>query len=46
VSTKVLGAIEELKDNVYTMGDAKQADKFDKTTEAIINYIKSKYDYA
>ena len=38
------GACEELKDNVYTVGDAKQADRFTKTTENIVNYIQRTYD--
>ena len=38
------GACEELKDNVYTVGDAKQADRFAKTTENIVNYIQRTYD--
>ena len=38
------GACEELKDNVYTVGDAKQADRFTKTTENIVNYIQRTYE--
>ena len=38
------GACEELKDNVYTLGDAKQADRYTKTTEAIVNYIQRTFD--
>lgn len=38
------GACEELKDNVYTVGDAKQADRYSKTTESIVNYIQRNYD--
>jgi hypothetical protein len=38
------GAIEELKDNVYIVGDARQADKYTKTTEAILSYIQTNYN--
>jgi hypothetical protein len=37
------GAIEELKDNIYIVGDARQADKYNKTTEAILSYIQTNY---
>ena len=38
------GAIEDLKDNVYIVGDARQADKYNKTTEAILAYIQANYE--
>src|SRR5512135_1675242 len=38
------GAIEELRDNVYIVGDVRQAHKFTKTTEAILAYIQATYD--
>jgi hypothetical protein len=38
------GAIDELKDNVYIVGDARQADKYNKTTEAILAYIQANYE--
>jgi hypothetical protein len=37
------GAIEELKDNVYIVDEARQAVKYDKTTEAILSYIQTHY---
>lgn len=40
----LVGACEDLKDNVYTVGDAKQADRFTKTTEQIANYIQRTYE--
>ena len=36
-------ALKELGQNVYVIGKANQADKFVKTTEAIINYIRANY---
>lgn len=38
------GAIEALLDNTYIVGDARQADKYNKTTEAIIAYIQTNFD--
>ena len=38
------GACEELKDCVYTVGDARQADRYSKTTERIVNYIQTNYE--
>ena len=38
------GACEELKEHVYTIGDAKQGDRFTKTTEQIVDYIQRTYD--
>src|SRR5512135_702904 len=38
------GAIEALLDNTYIIGDAKQADKSTKTTEAIMAYIQTNFD--
>ena len=43
-ASNLKGACEELKDNVYTVGDAKQADRYNKTTESIVNYIQRTYD--
>ena len=43
-STQFKGACEDLKDHVYTVGDAKQADRYTKTTEQILNYIQREYD--
>ena len=43
-ASNLKGACEELKDNVYTVGDAKQADQYNKTTESIVNYIQRTYD--
>lgn len=39
------GACEELKSNVYTVGDSKSADKYAKTTEEISNYILREYKH-
>ena len=38
------GACEELKDHVYTVGDAKQSDRYTKTTERILDYILGNFD--
>ena len=38
------GAIEALLDNTYIIGDARQADKSTKTTEAIMAYIQTNFD--
>ena len=43
-TSNLKGACEDLKDNVYTIGDAKQADRYTKTTESIVNYIQRTYD--
>ena len=43
-SSNLKGVCEELKDNVYTVGDARQADRYTKTTEQIVNYIQRTYD--
>ena len=37
------GACEGLKDHVYTVGDARQADRYTKTTEQILSYILREY---
>ena len=34
-----------MEDNIYTVGDARQADRYTKTTEAIANYIQRTYDH-
>ena len=39
------GECAELKDNVYTFGDAKQADRYHKTTEVIVNHIQKHFDH-
>ena len=36
-------ALKELGQNVYVIGKSFQADKYVKTTEAIINYIRANY---
>ena len=38
------GACEELRDNVYSLGDARQADRYTKTTEEIINFIQRTFN--
>ena len=38
------GQCEELGEHVYTVGDAKQADRYTKTTEAICNHILRTFD--
>ena len=38
------GECDELKDNIYSIGDVRQADKYTKTTEAILNYILKNYN--
>ena len=38
------GACEELQDSVYTVGDNRQADRYTKTTENIVNYIQRTYE--
>jgi hypothetical protein len=38
------GAIEALHDHTYIVGDARQADKYNKTTEAIMAYIQTNFD--
>ena len=40
--TQPKGAIPELKDNVYVVGNDYQSDKNQKTTEALLNYILMK----
>ncbi len=42
--TRGAGACEELKEHVYTVGNANSADKYVKTTERIVNYIQTNYE--
>jgi len=39
-NSNLKGACEELKEHVYTVGEARQADRYTKTTEQIVNYIQ------
>ena len=39
------GECEELKNHTYFIGNLKQADNFNNTTEAILAYIQRTYDY-
>jgi len=41
--TTFKGACADLGENIYTIGDAKQADRYNKTTEQIANYIQREY---
>ena len=43
-STGPKGAIDALHDHIYIVGDARQADKYNKTTEAIMAYIQTNYE--
>ena len=41
---KVQGECEALVSDVYSVGDTQQADKYIKTTEAILNYIQGNFN--
>ena len=44
-SSSLEGECPELKNHVYTYGDVKQADRYHKTTEVILNHIQKKFDH-
>ena len=44
-SAQPKGECAELGDAVYTFGDEKQSEKFNKTTEKILNYIFTNFDH-
>ena len=43
LTTSLKGECEALGDNMYSIGDTRQADKYTKTTEVILNYIQANY---
>ena len=45
VSPPLEGECPELKEHVYTFGDPKQANRYHRTTEVIVNHIQKNFDY-